>query len=330
MMIAMFIIGLGLGQLMQTLIMASQNSVAPQDMGVATASSTFFRQIGGTLGTAVLLSVLFSVMPGNIQTAMGNRADLDAALNAALNPTVASKAANKPIMDQLWNKIVTPVKSQVQSSLDKATTQVTDGVRTAVTKQVTAAVQQQVAAGAVPEAAAQSVIDQQVQAALPAATDTALKQAATKANATVVNGKLTVDYADASQRKAVVDEVGPAIAKKIKQGAASSGTTTSTSDTSFLNGADKALSKPFLKGFNASAIEIYWVGMIVILIAFVLTWFFRVPPLRKVSALQERADAAAAQEELELEANHAAQLAGSPVAPSVSTGQISLTGEGPA
>ncbi|MCO7264454.1 EmrB/QacA family drug resistance transporter, partial [Dickeya zeae] len=58
-MIGMFLIGLGLGQLMQSITLASQNSVEPRDMGVATSSATFFRQIGGTLGTAVLLSVLF-------------------------------------------------------------------------------------------------------------------------------------------------------------------------------------------------------------------------------------------------------------------------------
>ncbi|KTR34993.1 MFS transporter, partial [Rothia kristinae] len=47
-MLGMFFIGLGLGQLMQSLTLASQSSVAPRDMGVATSSSTFFRQIGGT------------------------------------------------------------------------------------------------------------------------------------------------------------------------------------------------------------------------------------------------------------------------------------------
>ena len=49
-MIAMFLIGLGLGQLMQTLTLASQNAVAANQMGVATGAATFFRQIGGTLG----------------------------------------------------------------------------------------------------------------------------------------------------------------------------------------------------------------------------------------------------------------------------------------
>ena len=39
-----------------------QNAVPPQDMGVATSSATFFRQMGGTLGTAVFLSILFSTV----------------------------------------------------------------------------------------------------------------------------------------------------------------------------------------------------------------------------------------------------------------------------
>ena len=47
---------------MQPLVLAVQNAVPPQDMGVATSSATFFRQMGGTLGTAVFLSVLFSTV----------------------------------------------------------------------------------------------------------------------------------------------------------------------------------------------------------------------------------------------------------------------------
>lgn len=58
--IGMVVMGLGLGQLMQTLTIAAQNSVEPRDIGVATSSSTFFRQIGGTTGVAVMLSLLFA------------------------------------------------------------------------------------------------------------------------------------------------------------------------------------------------------------------------------------------------------------------------------
>lgn len=83
-MIGMFIIGSGLGQLMQSLTLAAQSSVEPHDMGVATSAATFFRQIGGTMGTAVLLSVLFTAMPTNIMKATGNETDLRQALDAAL------------------------------------------------------------------------------------------------------------------------------------------------------------------------------------------------------------------------------------------------------
>jgi EmrB/QacA subfamily drug resistance transporter len=67
--ISMIIIGMGLGQLMQTLTLAAQNSVPPQDIGVATSSSMFFRQMGGTLGVAVFISILFNRLPDAIKTA---------------------------------------------------------------------------------------------------------------------------------------------------------------------------------------------------------------------------------------------------------------------
>ncbi len=67
--ISMIIIGAGLGQLMQTLTLAAQNAVSPQDIGVATSSSMFFRQMGGTLGVAVFISILFNRLPDAIKSA---------------------------------------------------------------------------------------------------------------------------------------------------------------------------------------------------------------------------------------------------------------------
>jgi len=64
--IYMAIFGLGLGMNMQSIVLAMQNSVDPRDMGVATSAVTFFRQVGGTLGTAVFLSILFSSAATNI------------------------------------------------------------------------------------------------------------------------------------------------------------------------------------------------------------------------------------------------------------------------
>jgi EmrB/QacA subfamily drug resistance transporter len=47
------ILGLGLGSVMQVLVLAVQNAVEPRDMGVATSGSTMFRQVGGSIGVAV-------------------------------------------------------------------------------------------------------------------------------------------------------------------------------------------------------------------------------------------------------------------------------------
>ncbi|KHL02431.1 MDR family MFS transporter [Sinomonas humi] len=320
-MIAMFLIGLGLGQLMQSLTLASQNSVPPQDMGVATSSATFFRQIGGTLGTAVLLSVLFALMPTNITTAMSNKADLTTALDAALTPSVASDPANAGVMQQIWNPIVTPVKSQIQSGLDQGTTAAKQAADQAVTQKVTAAVQQQVSAGAIPAAAAPSIIDQQVAAAKPAAEQQALTVAAQKAGASVVDGRLAIDFSNQAQRTAVVDKVVPTMINELKNAKqSSSSSSSSTSDTSYLKGADARLTRPFMVGFNSSAVSIYWVGLGVILLAFVLSWFFKTPPLRQRSALQEQADKQGTAEDLEVYMATAAAEAGAQAAPA--TGPI--------
>ena len=68
-MLIMVLMGLGLGGNMQPMITAVQNAVSPREIGVATSSVTFFRSMGGTLGTAVFLSVLFNVLPGKISGA---------------------------------------------------------------------------------------------------------------------------------------------------------------------------------------------------------------------------------------------------------------------
>jgi EmrB/QacA subfamily drug resistance transporter len=291
-MIAMFLIGLGLGQLMQTLTLASQGSVKPDQMGVATSAATFFRQIGGTLGVAILLSVLFSALPGNITSSLQNEKTLSSALNAALDPAVAGKSQNAAIMKQLWTPIVTPIEKNVQSKLDAATVTAKTAADTAVTDKVTAAVQAQVDAGTIPSAAAPAIIQEQVAAATPGAEQAALTAVADKAHASVTGDTVSVDWSNQSQRSYWVSQLAPTISQQIAKGnsSTSSSASSSTSDTSFLNGADKRLSAPFLIGFNSSVVTVYWIALAVILLAFILTWFFKVPPLRKVSALQERAD----------------------------------------
>lgn len=53
-----FVLGLGLGMLLQNLILAVQNTVRASDIGTASASVAFFRSVGGAVGVAVLGAVM--------------------------------------------------------------------------------------------------------------------------------------------------------------------------------------------------------------------------------------------------------------------------------
>ncbi|WP_228120181.1 MDR family MFS transporter [Streptomyces fagopyri] len=70
--ISMFVVGAGLGLNMQTIVLAMQNAVPPRDIGVATSSTTFFRQMGGTAGVAVFLSIVYSVVGDKISDAFSD------------------------------------------------------------------------------------------------------------------------------------------------------------------------------------------------------------------------------------------------------------------
>ena len=56
--IFMFVMGLGIGMMMQNLVLATQNQVAPSDLGAASSVVTFFRSLGGAIGVSALGAVL--------------------------------------------------------------------------------------------------------------------------------------------------------------------------------------------------------------------------------------------------------------------------------
>jgi hypothetical protein len=96
----MVVIGWGLGGNMQPLTLAVQNAMPPRDMGVATASATFFRQMGGTLGTAVFLSILFSRAADTIPAAYSAARQSPEFLAALQSPT-GDAAANQQFVQGL-------------------------------------------------------------------------------------------------------------------------------------------------------------------------------------------------------------------------------------
>ena len=100
-MIAMFFFGIGLGFNFQPLTLAVQNAVDRRDIGVATSSATFTRQIGGTLGTAVFLSILFSQAGTKIADAFKSVAPTSSFQAALRNPTGGDPATNKGFIQSL-------------------------------------------------------------------------------------------------------------------------------------------------------------------------------------------------------------------------------------
>jgi EmrB/QacA subfamily drug resistance transporter len=76
----MFAFGAGLGLTMQVVVTAVQNSVDRRNMGVATAAVTFFRSMGGAIGTALFGAILntrlehhlVEVVPANAKAQLGN------------------------------------------------------------------------------------------------------------------------------------------------------------------------------------------------------------------------------------------------------------------
>jgi len=62
----LFVVGVGLGLFMQTLILAVQNAIPYEYMGTGTAAVTFFRTLGGAIGAAVMGAILLEQENTNV------------------------------------------------------------------------------------------------------------------------------------------------------------------------------------------------------------------------------------------------------------------------
>jgi EmrB/QacA subfamily drug resistance transporter len=89
--------GLGLGFCMQPLTLAMQVSVPSKDMGVGTSSAAFFRSMGGAVGTAVFISMLFSMAADKVASGMKAAVQDADYLKVLKDPAVAADPANAPL-----------------------------------------------------------------------------------------------------------------------------------------------------------------------------------------------------------------------------------------
>ena len=65
----MFVTGLGIGLVMQVLVVAVQNAVGYEDLGVATSGNTLFRNIGSSVGTAVVGTIFATELASRLRSA---------------------------------------------------------------------------------------------------------------------------------------------------------------------------------------------------------------------------------------------------------------------
>jgi EmrB/QacA subfamily drug resistance transporter len=91
----MFVLGVGIGAVMQVLVIAVQNVVPYADLGVATSGATFFRSIGGSFGTAVFGAIFASQLTRNLARYLAGT-PITAGFNASAGASPAALAKLPP------------------------------------------------------------------------------------------------------------------------------------------------------------------------------------------------------------------------------------------
>jgi MFS family permease len=91
----MLVVGIGIGLVMQVIVLVVQNDVRPQDIGVATSTATFFRSVGGAFGVAIFGTIFatrladeLSRLPHAVTARLGSGVHLNPEQAKHLPPTV--------------------------------------------------------------------------------------------------------------------------------------------------------------------------------------------------------------------------------------------------
>ncbi|MDO3677409.1 MDR family MFS transporter [Paenibacillus ehimensis] len=109
--LSMIVFGFGLGLGMPVFSLTVQNAVSPKDLGVATASSQLFRNLGGTIGIAVMGTIMSTGMTNKLQELLASGQGVDL---SKLDPKVAEKLASFHNPQMLLDQ---PKLAQIQAAL---------------------------------------------------------------------------------------------------------------------------------------------------------------------------------------------------------------------
>ncbi|MER6014053.1 MFS transporter [Streptomyces bluensis] len=103
----MALLGLGIGMMMQNLVLCTQNQVAPTDLGAASSVVNFFRSLGGAVGVSALGAVLAHRITSYVQEGI-----------AGLGPKYASASAGSNSSDSIpdVDSLPEPLRTVVESA----------------------------------------------------------------------------------------------------------------------------------------------------------------------------------------------------------------------
>lgn len=93
----MVVLGLGIGSFLQVMTLAVQNAVPRDELGVATATSTFFRSMGSSLGGAIFGAILTNRLAFHLKQLLphtnisGSASHLAASVETGVTPTFINK-----------------------------------------------------------------------------------------------------------------------------------------------------------------------------------------------------------------------------------------------
>jgi EmrB/QacA subfamily drug resistance transporter len=111
----MLVTGVGIGLVMQVLVLATQNAVEQKDLGVATSGATFFRSLGGALGVAVFGALLTHRLADTIPSRLAE-AGVPAAQLAGGGPTLGSPEQIAALPEPVHTAVITGFADALQTT----------------------------------------------------------------------------------------------------------------------------------------------------------------------------------------------------------------------
>ncbi|GAA2003135.1 MFS transporter [Nakamurella flavida] len=100
----LFVLGAGLGFIMQVIVLVVQNAVDPRDVGTATSTNNYFREVGASLGVAIFGSIFTNRLVDSLGAAFV--ANPEQAATSGLNPASLVPAQVKAVGEPLHTAIV--------------------------------------------------------------------------------------------------------------------------------------------------------------------------------------------------------------------------------